>query len=1521
MSLDAAATLSLKIDTGTAAAELSALHRSYELLKDGFKGNFPTTGMAGMEKAVLQVGADIKDLTDLVQKSSKSMKLFGDGSGAVAMSLSAKWKEGRIAVREVVEGVTQDQAVALAKQQAQQKVSAAEQLALEAQVTQERRSQLALRLQSEIAQAKEAASAQLALEAQVTQERKSQLALRLQSEIAQAKEAAAAQLALEAQVTQERRAQLMLRLQYEIAQVKEAADLQAAVHAQTGAILLAKQEERWAAEKAMSKAHIAAILEDQKRSADLQAAIHAQTGAILLQQQEQRWAAEKAMNDAHIAALLENQRRQEKIAADTLAMERRYILASQEQRLKAAIDARKLMDAGYGGNLKQEFAPGILNMANANSLGALQKQLAALKPSIQGATGAQIHWNQVGNEAHALARGLSGSLGTLWMTYGSIAPLLAGATIAGSMVQVMKVGKDLEYQLTFISAITGDTAISMREFGEAVQGSMFAPEEAAKGLRALAQSGLSSREALEALPSVLKLATVGETDMATAAKASTSIMHTFGLSVNDFGHIGDVFSKAAAISATSVTEMMEAMKQAAAISNVFGVSMEETAASLATLANRGIEGSAAGTAIRNMIKEMASPATEKAANAMKQFGINVFNADGTIKPFSENLRQLAAVTSTMTDKAKANFLEDLFNERGAKAANILLTDLEKMSKSLEEIKLSSQGLGFTTEAQIAISQSAVGMLAAVKSEWQLMLGEVFTAVEPQVKSIIVSLAELVKSEGLQSILTGLASAVVGLTEVLFKYGDALQVIATATAAVFGIGVLTKLAAAATPVLAQMTVAAAALASGLGVGGLATAVGAGTGGAAGAVALFGAALTSGIVLTAGAAIAAVGFLTYEALRLSDADAEAVKSIEDFAAAQRRLNDTMEQGFNKLLDENKMLEVQIRLMKEGKSAAEALNIAKAQAPVVDAAAKLAEAEKKVAEVRARAGKDSIYGPSFAEKRAIEEAEAAFEKAQEQVLRAQQLRMSISASGARNSSGKEWIDQQTKIQNLNKSLSEMVSRGADAEKALKKVFEGSEPVKAAQKTFQQGLVNAAKEAKGISPLSADASLAEIAQRESLMSTLSTQYSRITKPAKKAGSGAAHSDAPRNLLEDARAAAAMADEQLRAATVGEAANKNRLKFEHELQKEMDAGKKITQQYKDDVLALADAADASAEKMKDLAKEKKLADGQVKLRKAELDLDQSFGKQNSGLRETLFGDDRTQSQRLYAKAEEDAANAAIDAIQKAEAVKQSGGATEAQYAAEVAKVSEKLRDQLAAAKTLITTSDELNASWEYGAKQSLKKYLESVKNVAAQSEQAMTRAFQGMEDALVKFAQTGKLDFKSLADSILADITRIEIRQSITGPLAQGMKTGDFSGLFGGFGKSFGFGGGGGGDFGGFGSSFGSASSGPLVDSGGFWAKGAVFNTPSLHSYVNTVHDSPRFFATHAKGNVFAEAGPEAVMPLTRDSQGRLGVRAGGQEAPAPNYNVTVNVPPGTPAETRRAAGQGAREALSALSGARRYG
>src|SRR5690606_20597885 len=104
--------------------------------------------------------------------------------------------------------------------------------------------------------------------------------------------------------------------------------------------------------------------------------------------------------------------------------------------------------------------------------------------------------------------------------------------------------------------------------------------------------------------------------------------------------------------------------------------------------------------------------------------------------------------------------------------------------------------------------------------------------------------------------------------------------------------------------------------------------------------------------------------------------------------------------------------------------------------------------------------------------------------------------------------------------------------------------------------------------------------------------------------------------------------------------------------------------------------------------------------------------------------------------------------------------------------------------------------------------------------------SFKGMEDALVQFATTGKASFSDLANSIIQDMIRITIQQSITGPLA-----GALSGAIGGF------------------FSGGSAPAG--VTPGLDWtfnAKGNVYDSPSLSKFSGGIYDSPQFFA-FAKG------------------------------------------------------------------------
>lgn len=189
----------------------------------------------------------------------------------------------------------------------------------------------------------------------------------------------------------------------------------------------------------------------------------------------------------------------------------------------------------------------------------------------------------------------------------------------------------------------------------------------------------------------------------------------------------------------------------------------------------------------------------------------------------------------------------------------------------------------------------------------------------------------------------------------------------------------------------------------------------------------------------------------------------------------------------------------------------------------------------------------------------------------------------------------------------------------------------------------------------------------------------------------------------------------------------------------------------------------------------------------------------------------------------------------------------------------------------------EDRTSWVQGAQSVLADYSTYVDDIFGRTQEVVSNAFQGMEDALVRFVTTGKLSFADLVDSILQDLARLMIQRAIIAPIADTL-----SGFLPSFGMS-----GGGGD-----TTLGGYTGGDMLGN----AKGNVFETPSLHRYVNQVHDTPQFFQ-FARGGVFAEAGPEAIMPLARDSSGRLGVQASGAGG---GVSVEVHNYSGAQAQTR---------------------
>jgi phage-related minor tail protein len=154
---------------------------------------------------------------------------------------------------------------------------------------------------------------------------------------------------------------------------------------------------------------------------------------------------------------------------------------------------------------------------------------------------------------------------------------------------------------------------------------------------------------------------------------------------------------------------------------------------------------------------------------------------------------------------------------------------------------------------------------------------------------------------------------------------------------------------------------------------------------------------------------------------------------------------------------------------------------------------------------------------------------------------------------------------------------------------------------------------------------------------------------------------------------------------------------------------------------------------------------------------------------------------------------------------------------------------------------ERLNASWVHGARQGFQAYVDGLQNTAAMAKSVTEGMLTRVTDAFSTFVATGKLSFKDLADSIAADLARIAMRIEITQALKAASDT-SWGGILSQFIKS---------------------------------ADGNVFASPGLSAYSGTVVSSPTLFPFANGTGLMGEAGPEAILPLQRGSNGKLGVVA----------------------------------------------
>lgn len=226
------------------------------------------------------------------------------------------------------------------------------------------------------------------------------------------------------------------------------------------------------------------------------------------------------------------------------------------------------------------------------------------------------------------------------------AATIATAGLAYGLYKAVSAGTQFEKKMDALGAVTranerdmGRLEKQALRLGAATQ---FSAGEAADAQIELAKGGLAVKQILGgALPAALALAAAGEMELGEAAETTVNVMKLFGLEGRAAIQVADMLATAANTTTADVTDFALAMKMGGSVAKLAGLSLNEAVTVLEALAEAGIKGSDAGTSMKAFFLNLTRD-VPKAKKAMKELGVEIFDAQGNIKPLpavAANLRQ------------------------------------------------------------------------------------------------------------------------------------------------------------------------------------------------------------------------------------------------------------------------------------------------------------------------------------------------------------------------------------------------------------------------------------------------------------------------------------------------------------------------------------------------------------------------------------------------------------------------------------------------------------------------------------------------------------------------------------------------------------------------------------------------------------------------------------------------------------------------------------------------------------------
>ena len=356
--------------------------------------------------------------------------------------------------------------------------------------------------------------------------------------------------------------------------------------------------------------------------------------------------------------------------------------------------------------------------------------------------------------------------------------------VTGLGTAAVKVAADFDSSMSKVAAVSGATGADFdalrdkaREMGSKTK---FSASEAAEAMNYMAMAGWKTEDMLEGIEGVMNLAAASGEDLATTSDIVTDALTAFGLSASDSGHFADILAAASSNANTNVSMMGETFKYCAPIAGALGFSAEDTAEAIGLMANAGIKGSQAGTALRTIMNNLSGD-VKICGSSIGEVTVATTNADGSMRDLSDILADCRTAFAGLTESEKAQAAESLVGKNAMSGFLALMNagegDIDKLSSAIANCDGTAAGMAETMQDNLA------GQLQILKSQLEELAISFGDLLMPAIRSIVGWIQKFVDwlnsmDEGTRKVIVTVALVAAAIGPVLIIVGKVISAVGT-----------------------------------------------------------------------------------------------------------------------------------------------------------------------------------------------------------------------------------------------------------------------------------------------------------------------------------------------------------------------------------------------------------------------------------------------------------------------------------------------------------------------------------------------------------------------------------------------------------------------------------------------------------------------------------------------------------------------------------------------------------------------